>query len=389
MINFFDFIKRIVLFSFLFFSLSLYSNENSKDDINFYGFIQYDNVYWIGYDNDDFVSGLFLKDLSLCIDGTNSKYFNYFIKFDLSNYKPKNNLSEAYINYSYDIFKINIGQFIPNFSLEEVINIRDRTFMEHALLKSDLEKTFLGISFNFNVNKYKLFITLMTSEFLHANKSLKNNDYVFAFRSFTRLIDKTNLILHAGLNYSVFNRWEEENVLLENSAFKDIPAFSSPNALLRSHPSCLPRYYIIGFEGMNIYKALTIQSELRYTHAVWKDFDSETYKSYYFQFSYLLTGEKKAYDYTNGATKIQFSKYKFGSLELAFRYNYINITNTGPLLRGVSQSDGKKSSYNLGINWFINNNIRLQLNYACENFSYRIFKDRSISAIGLRTQFEF
>ncbi|HIH2762164.1 MAG TPA: porin [Candidatus Azoamicus sp.] len=197
------------------------------------------------------------------------------------------------------------------------------------------------------------------------------------------------MLVHAGFNYSVFNRSDDDIFSLKTSSFKDIPSFWPSFALLMSHPSCLPKYYMLGLEFMSIYKSLSIQSELRYNNALWRDFDSELYSSFYIQLSYFLTGEKRNYDLNSGSTFILQPKNKIGSFEIAFRYNYINITNDGPLLRGVSQADGIKDSYNLGINWFISDKIRLQLNYSYEKFSYRIHSDRRISAIGLRTQLEF
>lgn len=387
-----NFLKKILFFISLVFSLSLFANEKIKNDINFFGFIQYDNVYWIGDKTDDFVSGIFFKDLSFCIKGfddINDNLLSYFVKFDLSNYKSTNNLSEVYVNFNYDILGIKFGQIIPILSLEEAIEIKNKVFMENALLKSNFDESFLGLSINSNIKRYNFVVSFLTPDLLYSiNKKIKKNNYSLSSRIY-KLIDYKNIIMHLGINYSVFNRCDEEDISLNTSSFKDIPSFLSPYALLRTQPSCLPRYQIIGLEFLNIYKSFSFQSELRYTHAIWKDFDSEVYKSYYIQLSYFLNGGKRTYDAINGLTFNEISNSKFGSFEIAFRYNYVNITNEGPLLRGVSQCDGEKKSYNLGINWFINNKVRLQLNYANEKFSYRMFNDRSVSAIGLRTQFEF
>jgi len=65
------------------------------------------------------------------------------------------------------------------------------------------------------------------------------------------------------------------------------------------------------------------------------------------------------------------------------------MVNNGPLLRGVSAKDGKKDSFICGLNWFINNGLKLQINYAYEEFTYRLLNNRSISGLGFRMQFSF
>ncbi|HIH2763091.1 MAG TPA: porin [Candidatus Azoamicus sp.] len=385
----FNLFKKLCVFVLFFFMLNSYSKERMRDSVNFGGLIQYDNIHWIGDKGDDFISGVFIKEISFLIDGHFNDHIDFFIKFDLSNYKLKNNLAEGYIKFSYDLFNFKLGQLIPQLSLEDTIINKNKLFIEKALLKSNLEETFLGASLDFAFLNFRFFISALLPEFFNIKTKIKNNEYSFSFRSL-KLFKIKNLIIHTGFNYNVFNRGEEDNVSLKTSSFKDIPSFWPTFALLRSHPSCLPKYYVIGIEFISIYNSLSIQSEMRYTKPLWRDFDSELYKSFYIQFSYFLTGEKRHYNLTSGSTFILPSDNKFGSFEIAFRYNYINITNEGPLLRGVSQADGIKDSYNLGINWFIGDKIRLQLNYSYEKFSYRIYNgDRRISAIGLRTQFEF
>lgn len=386
---FFRLLRQSCFFLLLVFTLNSYSKESVKDGINFGGLIQYDNIHWIGDSGDDFVSGIFIKEISFFINGNFINNIDFLVKFDLSNYKLKNNLAEAYVKYSCETFNFKLGQLIPNLGLEESIINKNKLFIENALLKCNLEENFLGASLDFNLYKYKVFLSVIIPELSDIKKKIKNNEYSLSFRAFKKILDKNNFLIHSGFNYSVFNRGEDDIISLKTSSFKDIPSFWPSFALLMSHPSCLPKYYILGAEFMGAYKSLSIQSEIRYNNALWRDFDSELYSSFYIQLSYFLTHENRHYNFNSGSTFILPSDNKFGSFEIAFRYNYINITNEGPLLRGVSQADGIKDSYNLGINWFIGDKIRLQLNYSYEKFSYRIYSDRRISAIGLRTQFEF
>lgn len=384
-----NFIKSFFLVVFLFFISNLQAEEKVKTGIKFGGLVQYDNIHWIGDSGDDFVSGVFLKEISFFAHAHFSKKVESFIKFDLANFKLKYNIEEAYVKYSTNNLNFKIGQLKTNLGLEECINGKNKLFIENSLLKCNLEENYLGASMDFDFYNFKFFISFLSPELSNIKKKIKNSEYSFSFRCFKKSFETNNLVVHTGMNYGVFNRAEDDTVSLKTASFRDIPSFWPSFGLLMSHPSCLPKYYIVGFEFTGIYKSLNIQSEMRYTNTLWKDFDSELYRSFYIQFAYSLTNEKRHYDFMSGSTFILPSKNKFGSIEVAFRYNYINIRNEGPLLRGVSQADGVKDSYNLGINWFIGDKIRLQLNYSYEKFSYRVYNDRRISAIGLRSQFEF
>jgi phosphate-selective porin OprO/OprP len=77
---------------------------------------------------------------------------------------------------------------------------------------------------------------------------------------------------------------------------------------------------------------------------------------WYAQAGYLLFGGSQRYDANGGKyTKIKPGK-KWGDLELCARYEYCNLTS-GNVWGGAAQA------YTVGLNYWVTNNVKMQLNY--------------------------
>ncbi|HXH54457.1 MAG TPA: porin [Gammaproteobacteria bacterium] len=101
------------------------------------------------------------------------------------------------------------------------------------------------------------------------------------------------------------------------------------------------------------------------------------------QTRYMLTGEYHEYDVRDG----QFGSVKpcseYGAIEAAARYDYVDLNDKN--VRGGSQHD-----VTLGLNWFLNQNVRLSMNYI--RASIHPANDqahRNLDIIGLRAQIRF
>ena len=83
---------------------------------------------------------------------------------------------------------------------------------------------------------------------------------------------------------------------------------------------------------------------------------------WYVQAGYLLFGGKQRYD-ANGAkyTKIKPGK-KWGDVELCARYEFVDLNAPEMNVFG-----GSAEAYSVGLNWWVNNNVKMQLNYQFNN----------------------
>lgn len=103
---------------------------------------------------------------------------------------------------------------------------------------------------------------------------------------------------------------------------------------------------------------------------------SPHFQGFYAQASYFLTGENRPYDRRTG----RFDRIRpftnfwlvhtddgasagWGAWELAVRYSMVNL-NDSPIVLGTG---GQLSEYTVGLNWYLNPNMRVQWNYVRAN----------------------
>jgi phosphate-selective porin OprO/OprP len=111
------------------------------------------------------------------------------------------------------------------------------------------------------------------------------------------------------------------------------------------------------------------------------------FSGFYTQASYLLTGEHRPYSKPSGS----FGRVKPlrpfcngegpGAWEVAARYSYVDLNDGGV-------GGGRLRDYTLGINWYLNNNVRLMWNYVCAQVA-RSGLDETAHILQMRVQVDF
>ena len=84
--------------------------------------------------------------------------------------------------------------------------------------------------------------------------------------------------------------------------------------------------------------------------------DSVNFKSWYFQGSWLLTGESRQYTMADGEFSTIKPNHSYGAWEVAARYTYLDLNDRDIL--GGSQHD-----LAFGVNWFYSEHLRVSVNY--------------------------
>lgn len=84
------------------------------------------------------------------------------------------------------------------------------------------------------------------------------------------------------------------------------------------------------------------------------------FKGWHVQAGYMLTGEHRAYNFAKGTLHNPKPAAKCGAWEVAARHSYVNLNNKD--IHG-----GSEHNTTLGVNWFVNENVRLAANYVRAN----------------------
>ncbi len=125
----------------------------------------------------------------------------------------------------------------------------------------------------------------------------------------------------------------------------------------------------LGGEVAGVFGPVNFQAEYQTTKvnriptavAVYQD---HTFKGYYGQVSWFITGERRPYSAQEGEFGRLIPTGRFGALELALRYSTLDLNDETAVdaIRG-----GSAKNITLGLNWHINANHKLMLNFTKVN----------------------
>jgi phosphate-selective porin OprO and OprP len=101
--------------------------------------------------------------------------------------------------------------------------------------------------------------------------------------------------------------------------------------------------------------------------------DDPSFGGYYLQGSWLLTGESRRYNAATGSFQNPRAKSPFahdagwGAFELAARFSHTDLNfnegNSGSAPMAGAIRGGEQDVFALGLNWYLNPNIKVLLNY--------------------------
>jgi phosphate-selective porin OprO/OprP len=99
-----------------------------------------------------------------------------------------------------------------------------------------------------------------------------------------------------------------------------------------------------------------------------------TNKAWFLQASYVLTGEKNTYRGVTPRKPFDPKKGTWGAFELAARYSRLDIDDQAFALgfADPATSVGRASAITIGLNWYMNRALKLQLNYERTTFDRAI-----------------
>ncbi len=124
-----------------------------------------------------------------------------------------------------------------------------------------------------------------------------------------------------------------------------------------------------------------------FVHRVGDPQGSLRFQGYNIQGRYLLTGERHEYDVKEGNFCAVKPLSECGAVELAVRHDFVNLNNKNVI-------GGSEHNTSVGINWYLNDNVRLSGNYVRANihpgnFAAVALNKRHLDIVALRAQVRF
>ncbi|MBN2452993.1 MAG: hypothetical protein JXB40_01855 [Candidatus Omnitrophica bacterium] len=319
----------------------------------------------------------FIRSARLGLEG--KIYEDFLFKFEYDFYGDINTKTEvdglksAYVGMEHIPFvgELKIGHMKEPFSLEELDSFNDITFLERSLPNVFAPGYDWGICMNNAWFDER--ITFAAGAFrnsVHSGTMVSGNEW----SATTRLTglpwyEGQGRLMHLGAAYSYrvpeSGGWNNTN---ENIRFRSQPELWTRDYVLDTGNFEINSENLLGAEAAVVYGPLSIQGEVI---DAWinspRDQLSTRGNLYgaYAYISYILTGESREYSTSRGEFRSVTPKHVFsfrdrtwGAWEVAARCSYLNLDD-----KNLGISGGSLVDATIGLNWYLNPNMRLMVNW--------------------------
>ena len=399
-------------------SLSAHANTNYKDGLQFgspndpywfkvNGALMMDERLFFGKKQGNLHSGAYIKKFDLDLSGGLGKDLSFTTGVGFKAHDSKVEINDAYITYSGfkglgENFDVSIGKVNPSFCLESSSSSKWTPFLERSIATTAFAPDpGLGISVNKWQKDYSINITLTQPKPNEHTKDENDNPVKHSDR----------LQLNARLTKAHF--FGEHKLLqigfsghIKNDGHTGIEFSTSPEAKSRHSTDMLlnttinktkikaNNHYIIGLELTGQDGPLSGQAEGLLTKVKRDKSQPDyrnprqqgqnlTFKSYYANINYVLTGESRVFKDFLGTLEQVIPNSENGAWEISGRYSFLNL-NDKDIVGGADHSIGA------AVTWYANKNVAVTGEYMKHNVkkSGTLAKLR-FDTVGARLQFVF
>ncbi len=303
---------------------------------------------------------------------------SWYGEFDMDLANGLVELKDALIRYTgIPNLDLQVGNFKENFSIQRNTTSRYLQFMERPMVCSALAPSrHLGINAKYAKDWLWLSAGAFTQEVAGSEEwtNVADNNKDFGRNAgyslttkvvFRPLYKMDNASLHIGAAYSyrttkvsqATGEWGTYRASARNSTSINRKKYLDTNNLKDYDHNNLWTVELAGHWDGFRYEAAYIGDNVCF-----KDEASINLSGWYVQAGYLLFGGRQRYDANGGKyTKIKPAR-KWGDIELCLRYEFLDLNAPERNVFG-----GSAEAYAVGLNWWVNNNVKIQLNYQYNN----------------------
>ena len=353
--------------------------------------------------------------------GGNYKDWKYQMNVDFGdNRSNENKFDEATVTYTgFAPINIKIGRFDPDYSLEKATSSKWITAIERSAVldlaswTTDHENG-MGIQVNGTHGGMFYGSASLQQQESSTNFDLEDvdgkdvNSY-FMRGVFAPIVSETQ-VLHFGLNYAQRSYDEDgasgNGTITSRFGVRGLTEGNSNSGAITmgNNGGIYGDDEVVGLEFAYMTGPLSVQSEYlkRDLSGEGANGDREA-TGYNMQLAYTLTGESRGYK-LDGAKfdSIKPSNKQTGAWEVFYRYDNLNVQDDDIMatVGGVAIDETEAKIHTLGVNWYVNEVVKLSANYLMTSTDDDTVKlqtgrfaagddDDSGNAISLRAQYAF
>jgi|TARA_B110000914_G_scaffold204599_1_gene199089 phosphate-selective porin OprO/OprP len=356
--------KLIVFVIFVISSFTYLKAQLSNNEVKFGGRIMYDISLWETIIDDEVTQ-------MTGVEFRRVRFFNSGKLFGNTNYKLQLDYSGGVISYK-DVWieleglpfdgSLRVGHFKEPFRLEALTSSKYITFMERALPNAFSPERNTGVMYQLNLkDKISIQAGLFRESDIYGNDINSTSNVNATARVTYLVINDDHKLLHLGA--AVSKRQNSDNTY----GFSVRPENHLGTKLLTVSFENVDETNISGFEIAYISGPLSLQGEYILTTVSSESWGSSfmdlniehELSGYYAQLSYFLTGESRAYKSSYaGFNRVKpinnYGSNGNGAIELVARLSKMDLSKSNM---------GTLDDTTIGINWYLNPNTRVMLNY--------------------------
>jgi phosphate-selective porin OprO/OprP len=348
------------------------SSPDGKNSLTLRGYAQFDSRFFINDDNQSDVDTLLVRRARPIIEAQAGD-FAFRLMPDFAGSTTR--IMDAYAEYKpYQEFNIRAGKFKPPVSLDRLKSATDTIFVERSMPANLAPNRDLGTQIYGDV------IPQLSYEFgiFNGAEDLGNNDNdvddskEWALRLFSHPFKQTASAFK-DLGVGVAGTWGEKE---GSTSVRQVGAYrtpgqasffqySTPTFANGEHYRLAPQaYYYYGPFGVQAEYTISsqeLQNGVRKIVAENKAWET--------QLSYVLTGEDASFKGVTPAKPFNPSNGGWGAWEVGVRAGELEVDDAVfPNFASISTSASKATAYGAVLNGYLNDNVKVSLDYANTSF---------------------
>ncbi len=363
-------------------SIPSINSQTTDKEVTFGGRIMYDMATW-GAEEFDNIGTEFRR---VRIYSSGKMYGTVKYKLQLEFAGGKIAFKDVFIELNKLPIKGNlrVGHFKEPLRLEALTSSKYITFMERGLPIAFAPERNTGAMYHTTFGE-KLSIqsgVFRNSDAFGNNKSATNNVNITSRITYLAISDGDKL-LHLGISNSIRKNSDNDygfSSRAENHMGSELLSVEFTNQVKDVN--------IIAGEMAYVNSSLSLQGEVIQTTVNTEIVQGNTpftheIISYYGQVSYFLTGENRPYKsslagFGRVKPKNNYGENGWGALEVAARFSAIDM-----------KEDGSLEDFTIGLNWYLNPNTRVMLNYVMGELTNGVGEVTTENAVMMRIQLDF
>ena len=352
-------------------------SANSNFVANLGAWIQVDSRTFFENGHTPGIDGFLLRRSRLILSGTVYQNFDYFFNTDFGGSTVQ--ILDAYINYHYDpAVQFQFGKFKPPVGLEALQSDIYTFFNERSLATDLVPYRDIGAMFHGSLldGVFSYYTAILngapdlTTTTLNANF---DNDVAFAGRVFVLPFKETSITPLQGLGIGVSGTYEHDDT---NAAAAGLTpgyvtdgqekffTYSSSTVPDGTHWRISPQaYYFYGPFGLMGEYVVSAQQVKKISAPVATAYLNNT--AWEVSGGWVLTGENDTYSGVSPRHPFSIRNGNWGAWQVVGRFAQLNVDSAAfPNFASAATSASKASAWAAGLNWYLNNNLRVNASFS-------------------------